>query len=147
MSEIRLHKDEFGGYAYNDANMMMMQIERLLERQLYRESFDGMKVLTSNNSNGLNEYKSTINIKKRYMLAASRASANLVRTDASTVEPEITTNSDAQDRSNRHNVFRLIEIGIKEGITEGITKIFGKDVTNPILRTTDDSDFKSVDNY
>ena len=81
------------------------------------------------------------------MLAASRASANLVRTDASTVEPEITTNSDAQDRSNRHNVFCLIEIGIKEGITEGITNIFGKEITNPILQTMDDIDFKSVDQF
>ena len=30
---------------------------------------------------------------------------------------------------------------------EGITKIVERDITNPILRTTDKSDFKSVDQY
>ena len=50
-------------------------------------------------------------------------------------------------KSNIYNVFRLAEISIKEGIAEGITRIFGKDVTNPILRTTDDRDFKYVDKY
>ena len=81
------------------------------------------------------------------MLAASRAAANRVSTDYSTADPEITNNSDAQDEADRQNVFRLAAIGIKEGISEGITKIFGKDITNPILQTMEDRDFKSVDQY
>ena len=103
-----------------------------------------MKGLASDISNALNEYKYTINIKKRDVLSASIAAADLVSTDKITVEPEITNNSDAQDEADRQNVFRLAEISVKEGIAEGITKIAGKDTTNPILRTTDDSDFKSV---
>ena len=38
-------------------------------------------------------------------------------------------------------------MGVKEGITEGITKIVGKDITNPIIQMTDNSDFKSVHQY
>ena len=95
--EICLHKNEVCGYAYNDANTLLTQIERVLERKLFEDSSDGMKGLASDNSNALNEYKSTINIKNRDVLAASRAAANIVSTDKSTVEPEITNNSDAQD--------------------------------------------------
>ena len=71
----------------------------------------------------------------------------LVSTDASTVNPEITTKSDAQDEADRKNVFCLAAIGVKEGIAEGITKIVGKDITNLILQTTENSDFKYVDKY
>ena len=106
-----------------------------------------MKGLASNISNALNKYKSAINIKKRYVLAASRAAADLVSTNDSTVKPEITNNSDAQGEDYRQNVFRLATLGIKEGIAEGITNIVRKDITNNILRTTDLSDFKSVDQY
>ena len=79
------------------------------------------------------------------MLAASRGAADLVSTDGITVEPKITNNSNAQDKADRQNVFRLTAIGVKEGIAEGVTKIVGKDITNLILRTTDDIGFKSVD--
>ena len=51
-------------------------------------------------------------------------------------------NSDAQDEADRQNVFCLADIRIKEGIAEVITKIVGRDITNPISRTTDNSDFK-----
>ena len=59
----------------------------------------------------------------------------------------MTNNSDAQDEAEIQNVSRLAAIGVKEGITEGITKIVRKDITNPILLTTEDSDFKPVDEY
>ena len=101
MSEIRLHKNKVGRYAYNDANTLLTQIEQVLERQLFEYSSDGMKGLASDNRNTLNKYKSTINIKKRDVLAGSRATADLISTDTSTVEPEITINSNAQDEANR----------------------------------------------
>ena len=147
MSEIRLHKNEFGGYIYNDSKTLLTQIEQVLERQLFKDSSDGMKGLASDKSNALNEYKSAINIKNRDVLAASKVAADLISTDVSTIEPEITTNSDAQEESDRQKFFRLKAIGVKEGIVEGITKIVGKDITNPILMTTDDINFKSVDGY
>ena len=145
--EIRLHKNKVGGYAYNYANTLLPQIERVLERQLYEDSSDGMKGLARNVSNSLNEYKSTIHTKKRDVLVASRAAADCASTDNITVNPEIVNNSDMQDKANRQNVFRLSAIGVKEGTAEGITKIARMDITNPILRTTDNSKFISVDQY
>ena len=35
MSEIRLHKNEVGGYAYNDANTLIAQIKSVFERKLF----------------------------------------------------------------------------------------------------------------
>ena len=102
MSDIRLHKNEVGSYAYNDAITLLIHIKRILKRQLYEDSADGMKGLASNLSNALNDYKSTAHIKKRDMLAASRAAAERAstndRTNNSTVEPEITNNRDVQDK-------------------------------------------------
>ena len=147
MLEIRLHKNEVGRYAYNNANTLLTQIERVLKRQLFEDSADGMKGLASDVVNELNDYKLTVHIKKRDVLVTSRAASGRASTNHITVEPNIDNNSDAQDKADRQNVFCLAEIGVKEGIAEGITKIVGRDNTNPILRTTDNSDFKSVDQY
>ena len=40
-----------------------------------------------------------------------------------------------------------MDIVVKEGIEEGITKIVGRYITNPISRKTDNSNFKLVDQY
>ena len=127
--------------------MLLTKIERVLKRHLFEGSSDGMKGLASDIRNALNKYKSTINIKRRDVLAASIVASDLVSTDDNTAKPEITNGSNAYDKAERHNVFRLTAIGIRKDIEDGITKIVGKDTTNPILRTTDDSDLKDVDEY
>ena len=116
MSGIRLHNNEVGSYSYNDVNMLLAHIERVFGRQLYEDSVDRMKGLASDINNVLNKYKSTIHIKKRDVLAASRAAADRASTDDSTIDPEITDNIDAQDESDQQNVFCLDSIGVKEGI-------------------------------
>ena len=142
MPEIRLHKNKVGGFAYNDANTLLTKIERILERQLFEDSANRMKGLASVVGNTLNEYKSTVHIKKRDVLAASRAAAKCASTNDSTVEPDIDNNIDAQDKADRQNVFRLAAIGFNEGIAEGITKIVGRDIINPFLQMTENIDFK-----
>ena len=81
------------------------------------------------------------------MLAVSRAADKRTSTVDSTVEPVITNNKDSKDESNGQNVFCHTVIGVREGIKEGITNIIGREITNPILRTKDNSDFKLVDQY
>ena len=147
MSEIRLHKNEVDGNSCNNMNTLLTQIERVLERQLFEDSSDGMKVLASDFNNALNNYKSTLHIKKRDMLVATISAAKRASTDDSTVEPDINNNSDTQDETDWQNVFRLAAIGVKEGIAEEITKIVRRDITNPIFQTMDNRDFKSVDQY
>ena len=124
---------------------MITQIECIIEQQLFDDSASRMKVLGSAVGNALNDYKLTVHVKKRKVIAGSRASAKRSSIEDSTVEPEINTNSDALDEADPQNVFRLAAIRVKKGIAEEITNIVGRDITNPILRTTDNSDFKSVD--
>ena len=42
---------------------------------------------------------------------------------------------------------RIAVIGVKEAIAATITSIAGAQITNPILRTTDGSDFWTVEEY
>ena len=63
------------------------------------------------------------------------------------VQPEIATNSYAQEEADRQNTYRLAAIEVNKGVAEGITKIVGKDITNPILSTSNGISFKSVDGY
>ena len=55
MSEIRLRKNKVGGYAYNNANTLLMQIKKFLDWQLYKDSADGIKGPASNVSNAINK--------------------------------------------------------------------------------------------
>ena len=136
MLEIRLHKNEVDSYAYNNVNTLITQIERIIERQLFEDSSKGMKGLASAVRKAINDKKSTFHIKIRDVLTASRAASERANIEDITVEPEINTNSDDDEA-----------IGVKEGIAEVITKIIGRDITNTILRTTDNNDFKSVNQY
>ena len=146
MAELLLHKNEVGGYAYNDAKTLAIQIERVLERQLFEDSSDGMKGLASSTPNTLTKYRANINIKKKDVIAQSAAAAADASTSTNTVAPEITADN-AQEEADRQNVFRLAAIGVKEAIAAGITAIVGESITNPILRTPDGTDFKTVDDY
>ena len=85
MAELLLHKNEVGGYTYNDAKTLAIQIERVLERQLFEDSSDGMKELVRSTPNTLTKYRANINIKKKDVIAQSAAAA----ADASTAPPAL----------------------------------------------------------
>ena len=44
-------------------------------------------------------------------------------------------------------MYCLTAISVKEALVAGITKLVGADVTNPIIRTADGTDFKTVNEY
>ena len=59
----------------------------------------------------------------------------------------ITTNSNTQEEADRINTYRLVAIGVKEGVAVDVTKIFGKDIFNTVLRALECVSYKSVDDY
>ena len=81
------------------------------------------------------------------MLTASRKAAERASFRDSIVKLEINTNSDAQDKADHQNVFRLAAIGVKEGVAEEINKILWRYITNPIFWRTENINLKSVDQY
>ena len=123
---IDIHKNKDGGYAYNDANMLVTEIERVLAEQLFKDSTDGMKGLLSTAKNTLIEYKATISIKPKDVLKVSNDTADhLSNNSGTTVQPEIATNSEAQKEADRQSTYQLVAIRVKEGVAAGITKIVG----------------------
>ena len=53
MTALRLHKNEVGSYAYNDAAVLCKQIDRVMERKCFEETADGMKGLKDETPNVL----------------------------------------------------------------------------------------------
>ena len=84
MAELLLHKNEVGGYAYNDSKTLAIQIERVLERQLFEDSSDDMKGLASSTPNTLIKYRANINIKKKDVITQSAAAAAAASTSTNT---------------------------------------------------------------
>lgn len=61
--------------------------------------------------------------------------------------PEITARADANDEAERLNTRAQFIIGVKEAISKAATKRFGKNITDPVLRNADGSDFKSINDW
>jgi len=75
IAALTLHKNDTGGYAYDDALIFGNQVERELERQHYEGADDGMKGLLSATPNSLNKAKSTKVYTRVSILKASKAAA------------------------------------------------------------------------
>ena len=141
MEAIKLHKDEFGGYAYDDKQNLVTQIIQALKQQLFDYSNDGMKGITSTFTNILTSYKSGTAIKKRDVLQQLKDAAAAASTEDNPVYPKITEGEEAQLEADLQNTYRMVTIGAKEGVAAGIRKIIGTAITSPILQTMDGSDF------
>ena len=74
-----------------------------------------MKGLVSAVGNALNNYKVTVHIKKRDVLAASIAAAGRAIIKDSIVKPEINTNSDVEDKADHQKVFASQQSDSKRG--------------------------------
>ena len=147
MQELLITKNDIGGYEYNSAVTLIKQINRVLEQQLFEESDDGMVGLGSENTNTLANYNSNVTIKKSDVKRQSIAEAHASSSTINIVAPKITMNVNAQDKADRKNTTQLAAIGVKEAISAAITSIVRSQITNPILHTTDGSDFRTVNKY
>ena len=114
---------------------------------MFGDSMGGMKWLARANINTPTAMKYAVRIQKCNVLKAAKEYSDKVRTTNNKVEPEIMTNTNAQEEADRQNNFRLSAIGVKEAITPGIMQLVREPITNPILRTADGTDFKNVNKY
>ena len=140
-------KNNVGSYKYNDVVTTIKQTNRVLEQKLFKESADGMVCLGSETSKTLTNFKSNVAIKKSDVNRQSIAKAQVACLTINIIVTKITMNANAQDKADRQNTAWLAAIGVKEAIAAAITLIFGSQITNPILRTTDGSDVRTVDEY
>ena len=144
MTVFRLHKNEVGGYAYNDASVLCKQIDRVMERQCFEETANGMKGLKYETPNALTEMKAGVTITKASVLKASRDKAAAASTSLITVAPEIGKDEDREEADRQKN-FHLAVIGVAEAVAEGITALVGKAITNRVLWIANGRNFCGVD--
>ena len=147
MQEFLITNNDVGGYKYNAAVTFIKQINRVLEQQLFEELADGMVGLGSKTPNMLINYKSNVTTNKSDVKRQSISEVQAASSKINIVAPDITTNANAQDEADRQNIARIASIEVKEAILAAITSIVGAQITNRILRTTDGSDFRTVDEY
>ena len=81
------------------------------------------------------------------VLAESIATAKAATTEDKIVQPVIITQADANEAADRLNQMRQAVIGAKEGATDAIVKKVGTAITDNVLRTSDGTDVKGVDDY
>ena len=146
MTALRLHKNEVGGYTYNDAAVLCKHINRVMERQCFEETADVMKGLKDDTPNVLTEMKAGVVVTKAAVLKASRDKAATASTSSITFAPEI-GKDDAREEADRQNTFCHAVIGMKEAVAEGITALIGEAITNSVLWAADGSEFRGVDEY
>ena len=147
MKELSITKNDIAGYEYNAVVTLIKQINCALKQQLFEKSADVMVGRGSETPNMLTNYKSNVAIKNSNVKRQSIAEAQATSSTINIVAPEITTNAKAQEEAYRQNTARLAAIGLKEAVAAEITSIVGSQITNLILRTTDGSDFWTVDGY
>ena len=147
IQELLIVKNDVGGYKYNTAVTLTKQINHVLKQQLFEESADGMVGLGIKTPNTFTNFKFNVAIKKSNANRQSIDEVAAARSATNIVDPEITTNADAQDEADRQNTARISEISVKEEIVAEMTVIVGKQITNPILRKIYGSDLRTVDEY
>ena len=62
-------------------------------------------------------------------------------------DPEITTHAGTQDEAECLNTRVQFIIGVKEAFAKVATAKFGRHITDPVLRSADGSDFKSINEW
>jgi hypothetical protein len=108
----------------------------------------GMKMLLKDGNNLLTLVKSTDAITAGSVIKAAKKRADeLTAMTSKTVLPSITARAEAQEEANQLNVINQLVISAKKGVVEAITKLVGSNITKTILRTANDSDHKSIDEF
>jgi hypothetical protein len=107
-----------------------------------------MVKLLDNGDNILTRVQSTNAITAGSVLKLAKKRADeLSAMTSNTVLPTFTTQTEAQEETDRLNIINQSVIGAKEGVVEAVSKLVGSDITNAILRTADGSNHKSIDDF
>lgn len=149
VSGLSLQRNNNGQYQHDAIMLFKTGIERKLA-EIYNPLVpgEGMKQLLIQTPNLLNSIKSTDNKTPDEILRSAKNQAALLSTSSGQpIEPTIKTRAEAIDEADRINYAYQATIGTKMGVADAITEKVGKDITDPILRTADGTDYKSVDDW
>ena len=144
VAKLSLPKNDNGQYTHNAILILKKQITRILAAQFYDGEGEGMKELMSKTTNTMCKIKST---HKKSCGSIIKASQKAADAENPKFEPAITSRGDAQEEVDHQNIFTQAVLGVKGGVTEGITNLVGSNITDAVLQTSDGTDFKGIDEY
>jgi hypothetical protein len=149
IGKLALQTNKHGQYMHDAILLLQKGILCVLVSQFNpSDPGKGIEKLLEDGTNLLTNVKLTNTITMNSVLKAAKARADAASKASSTmITPTITSRSKAQEEADRLNVINQSVIGAKEGVVEAVTKLVGSDITDAVLRTTDGSDHKSIDNY
>ena len=125
---------------HNAIRLVAKQVERVLPGQFNPTASDpGMAKLLEATSNILIDRKNMDSYNTNSVLQAARNVATAAATISATLLLIVL-------RPNAKHFTQAI-MGAKEGVTEGILALVGSDITNTVLRSADDNDYKRIDEY
>ena len=147
MQKLSITKNDVGRYEYNTAVTLNKNINRVLKKQLFKESKDGMVGLGRETLSTLTNFKSNFAIKKSNVKRKSIAEAVAARSATNIIGPQYHNKRQhsGQDRSTEHRTAPAIRV--KEATASAITLIIGVPITNAILCKIYGLDFRTVDDY
>lgn len=148
LNEIELVTTSTGSYNVDFGSKWIGGVENRM-KELYvpggSASSDGALQLLNKGTN-LSVIKSTDMHTPSSVLKTYKAMA-IADPDNASNTPEITTRADAQDEAERLNTRVQFITGVKEAFAKVATAKFGKHITDPVLRSADGSDFKSINEW
>ncbi len=149
IGKLALQTNKHGQYTHKVILLLQKGIRCVLVSQFNpSDPGKGMEKLLKDGANLLTNVKLTDAIMANSALKAAKARADAASKALSTmITPTITSQSEAQEEADRLNMINQSVIGAKEGVVKAVTKLVGSNFTNAVLRTADDSNHKSIDDY
>jgi hypothetical protein len=149
VNKLTLQTNEHGQYTHDAILLFQKGIRCVLISQFNLSNpGKGMEKLLNDGVNLLTLVKSTDAITASYAIKKAKNRADeLTASTGKTVIPSITSQAEAQEEANQLNVINQSVIGAKEGVVKAITKLVGSNVTDTILRTSNGSNHKSINDF
>ena len=149
IGKLTLQTNKNGQYTHNAILLLEKGIRRVLQSQFNPSNPDkGMEKLLNTGDNRLTLVMSTNAITARSMIKEAKLHAKSRSTSTgNTVLPTITAQVEAQEEADHLNVINQAVISVKEGALDAITKLVGSNITNAILRTSNGSNHKGVEDF
>jgi hypothetical protein len=149
VNKLTLQTNEHSQYAHNAILLLQKDIQHVLISQFNPSDPDkSMKELLNGSNDLLMLVKSTDAMTAGSVIKGAKKRADkLTAMTSKTILLSIIAQTEAQEEAKWLNAINQLVIGAKEGVVEAITKLVGSNVTDAILRTANDSNHKSINEF
>ena len=147
LKKIKLHTNNSGQYQHNNVIKFIKQLKQVAKEHFNPlDKKNGMFKLFNRNQNFINIITMQDAYNFHNVLKKSKDKAFKALMATKTVDPDITTRQEAQDKADRLNQIFQAVLGIKEGFKEKLCESGGIDALSSVLQQAD-RQHTSIDDY